>query len=167
MANYYEDIGPIGSQKVRMQFGPVDVEEGEPSQVPGDEHIREMVVIFNYDDLPTFSTNQMVLAIPSNSQIVDARLGIITPFAGGTSIAVGTYTRAGVEIDLDGLVTAAQGALANLTPAGKWIVGTGAQVGAGIGSNDGNLVVTAVGTFTAGKAKLLVRYLPLLDHAAQ
>lgn len=96
--------------------------------------------------------------IPANAKIVSAEVFVTEAFAGGTSIIVGLDSRnTGIAIDSDGLVNATDGAVAKLT-AGAAVTGTGALVGTAIGSVEGILTVTGSGTFTAGKAKILVEY---------
>lgn len=102
--------------------------------------------------------DELFQKIPSGSQVQVAKVKVLTAFAGGTSIAVGTHQPSGTVIDADGLVTAAQGAVANLT-ANAYITGTGAQVGASPGlANDAVVSITAVGTFTAGELSIEVEY---------
>jgi hypothetical protein len=76
--------------------------------------------------------------------------------AGGTSIAVGLFTEAGAEIDLDGLLTATNGATANLG-ANVDLAGTGALLGTAV-TQKGYIGITTVGTYTAGKGRVLIRY---------
>lgn len=140
----------------------------------------EVVYNFDYLNLPVESAvDSLVHTIPAGALIRKCYLVVTTAFADGTSIEVGTATPAGVAVDVDGLITPAQGAVANLT-AGAVISGRGAQVvdayaADGLASGDADGVyaagatgpianvasqvrVTATGTFTAGAAKLIVEY---------
>lgn len=76
--------------------------------------------------------------------------------AGGTSIAVGTFGVDGTAIDADGLVTATNGAVANLSANNKQ-AGSGALVGGGVTAKSYVGMVVA-GTFTAGKGEMVLRF---------
>jgi len=134
---------------------------------------------FTYDNLPAWSATNVndacIPVIPAYAVIKEATLLVTTPWAGGTSIEVGTFLAStGVAVDADGLIPAAVGVVANLNAAGEGVYGTGAQVvppltgdaSTGIiaatqttGAAAVVIGVVAVGTFTAGKAKLIVTYL--------
>lgn len=129
--------------------------------------LKYMVVDINYNDLPTFTadlnndgTNEAFDDndgyIPAGSFITDAYLIVETAFAGGTSYNIGTYNKAGSAIDADGIDAAvATAALA----ANLAVVCNGAQVRTTtLITADAYLVVAATGTFTAGKAKLIIEY---------
>lgn len=135
-------------------------EPGYPGTTAEKTIEREIVIRFNYDNLPNYSsTDASVLSIPKGSVIVSASLQVETAFAGGTSYAVGLYDSAGNAIDADGLITDANAPVANINAQYKVVVGSGALVGAvSSTSADGQIVVTATGTFTAGRAKLVVKY---------
>jgi hypothetical protein len=148
---------------VRNFYGPRSAEDKLPALIKTEGYTKEMVVDFNFDDLPTYSADgSMVLEIPADSLILSARLHVKTAGVGGTSLAMGLYTSAGVEIDLDGFVTAAAGAAANLTE-DAWLIGGGALVGATIGATAGQIVVTEAGTFTSGAYRLIVEYVQPLS----
>lgn len=76
--------------------------------------------------------------------------------AGGTSVAVGTFQVNGTAIDADGLVTAVNGATADLI-ANARVAGTGAQVATGV-TQAAYIALVTVGTFTAGKGTLIIKY---------
>jgi len=109
------------------------------------------------------SGNNMIPIIPASAYILRASLEIITAFAGGTSIAVTPVSAVdgSTVITAGGFITATQGALANLTPAGTIIIGTGASVSAqvNLGGADAEVKVVVVGTMTAGRAKIVIEYL--------
>lgn len=175
MANTYEVL--FGG--VLQQYGPVDSDKKFPSVEKMFGEKRVMVLDFTYDQLPTVSTtNNLVLAIPAYSVITDCVLQVITPFAGGTSYDIGLQTRAGVEIDNDGLFAGV--ALADIDAIGDTPLANGALLPAyagttpairkvlvDIGANDGQVVAVATGTFTAGRARLYLEYMPLTEYAAQ
>ena len=77
--------------------------------------------------------------------------------AGGTSVAVGTFTLDGTAIDADGLLTATEGAVAALTANTKVAGSSGAQLGAGV-TQAAYVAMTVAGTFTAGKGRVVIRY---------
>lgn len=83
-------------------------------------------------------------ALPSGCKIISQDVIVTEDPAGGTSYEVGTFNENGTAIDTDGIRTAA-GA-------------NGAQVGTQLASNQ-FVTVTTVGTYTAGKVKIVVRYL--------
>lgn len=76
--------------------------------------------------------------------------------AGGTSLSAGLYQVDGTAIDADGLVTAANGATANLSANAK-VTGSGADVGTAV-TEKAYVAVTTAGTFTAGKGTLEIVY---------
>lgn len=109
--------------------------------------------------------------IPANASITEAYLVFGEAAAGGTSITVGLYQEDGTAIDADGLVTATEGVIANMTK-GDRIVGAGALIAdasgdAGIGANAGFVGISTVGTFTAGRGKLVIRYVNTVPLPAE
>ena len=142
---------------VPQTFGPSVQPDNVSREAQDASPVRTIEHYFKYDALPAASANLPVV-IPAYSQIVEARLETRVAFAGGTSYNIGLQTTAGVEIDNDGLFAATP--LASINAKGKWVVGAGALIGAGIGANGGQLVAAATGTFTAGEARLIVRYIP-------
>lgn len=140
-------------------FGVRDVEDLRGGAVSSDGMVEQVVLDFDYDDLPTNSaTDGRVLTIPANAIILNSRLYVKTAAADGVSYTIGLNQADGTAIDADGLHTAAQLVTASLT-AGAWLVGSGALVGATIGSAAGQIVVAASGTFTAGSYRLVVEYM--------
>jgi hypothetical protein len=113
---------------------------------------------FNYNDLPVASDDTLGVSLPAYAKIVAARLEVLTPFAGGTSYNIGLYTSAGVAIDADGIDAAV--ATAAIDARGDVVVCDGALVNGvlSIGDTAGKLTVAATGTYTAGKARLVVEY---------
>lgn len=89
--------------------------------------------------------------IPAGCIITEARAVVKVAAAGGTSVAVNVYAADGTLLLANGLITAAQGALANidaLTDAP--ITGTGATLNTVLAAN-GYVSAVTVGTFTAGQ----------------
>jgi hypothetical protein len=180
--NTYSTNKPANaSNGVNVAYGPTFTQKKFPTEPAVFGMRRQHVVRFKYDDLPTATTDELVLALPAYSEITSVKLGVITAFAGGTSYDIGLQTRAGVEVDNDGLFNDL--ALASINAKGKWAVGNGAlaPVGtvntsdagvaadpvtfstSGVGANDAVVVVTATGTFTDGEAMLIIEYTPLMD----
>lgn len=115
---------------------------------------------FSFDDLPVFDIDALALRLPENSIMKRAVLKVVTPFAGGTSLAVGTVQADdGTVIDADGLIAAT--VTANIDAVGDVVVGAGAQLDSNV-LLQSQVAVVAVGTFTAGKAILTVDYEPQL-----
>jgi hypothetical protein len=129
---------------------------------------------FSYDDLPDENTAFKHL-IPANAAILRAELVVLTAFAGGTSYDIGLVQDGGSAIDADGIDAAI--ALASINAVGARVRCDGALVAAEtvdatsasttepliysqptIGSNAGSVKVAATGTFTAGKARLVIEY---------
>ena len=122
---------------------------------------KEIKYSFDYTDLPSVdSGNDMVIAIPAGAKVVSAELFVGAAWVGGTSVAIGLTDKDGTANDPDGLITATQGATANLT-LGAIITGTGTLVGI-VGDATATQVVSSlvVGTYTAGDATLIVKYVP-------
>lgn len=145
---------------VRNIFGPVDAKDNNVPSKATKLKTEVYVCDFRYDDLPAASsTDEGRLVIPAKSFIVSARLEVLEAFAGGTSYNIGTEQADGTDIDVDGLFAAL--ALASIDTVGKWAVGAGALVGAVSSLTlDSHLVAVATGTFTAGRARLIVEYIP-------
>jgi hypothetical protein len=132
-----------------------------------DEVIKFAVWTFDYDDLPTYGTSNLQMVIPANARILSAKLEIITGFTSTsttTDLLVGLYTSAGVAIDADGLITAAQATQTTIATAGNVIDGAsgtpGALINVTIGATAGELVVAgSAADLTAGRARLIVEYI--------
>lgn len=107
--------------------------------------------------------------LPAHASVVRATVHSTETAAGGTSFAVGTFTLAGAAIDADGIITDTEAVTANLV-VGDRVYGNGAYVAAtagtnGIGSADGYVAITATGTFTAGKGRIVIEYLDSVTDA--
>ena len=101
------------------------------------------------------------VTVPAGSAVVGVLVKVGAAWVGGTKVEVGDAT------DPDGFITAAQGATAELT-VGKTIVAAGAYAVGDAATNAGlgkvyaaatDLTVTITGTFTAGSADVIVRYI--------
>jgi hypothetical protein len=127
-----------------------------------------MVADINFDDLPTFTTDlnndgtnngfsDQDAYIPSGSYITRAWIIVETAFASGTSYDIGLYNQAGSVIDADGIDAAV--AVADMG-ANEAVDCDGQLVGTqDLLTADAYLVVAATGTYTAGKAKLVIEYI--------
>lgn len=140
---------------LRVFFGRADTKNAEAGAVETKGKVRQISMDLHYD-LEKTEADVKSAVIPAGARIISAVAVVDTAFAGGTSVAVGTITTDGVTADADAVVTDTEAALANLT-AGAVITGAGALIGATT-SADVNLTYTTTGTFTAGKATLLVEY---------
>lgn len=136
--------------------------------------IKRAVWTFDYDDLPAGAANNIGLSIPANSTIVSAKLRIVTAFASTsttTDLTIGLEESDGTDIDLDGLITAAQATQTAIAVAGAIIDGAsgtaGALIGKTIGTAAGELVVTPnVDDLTAGRGEMIVEYMTVSPTAA-
>jgi len=101
--------------------------------------------------------------IPANSKITSVQYVSGETAVGGTAITVGLYQKTGTVISANGLITATEGAVANLA-LGKIVTGagtlaTGTSGSDSVGVNDAYLGITPTGTFTAGRGRLIVHYI--------
>lgn len=152
-------------RRAATHYGPRNIEDKLASKYVGERGEEILEVAFSYDDLPTYGADEANLRIPANARIKEATLRVITAFAGGTSYNIGLYQSDGTVIDADGIDAAV--ATAAIDAVGETVACDGALVAntAGIGSADGQIVLAATGTYTAGKAVLRVVYEPLYDRA--
>jgi hypothetical protein len=109
----------------------------------------------------TYQSSGAVIDLPAGTVVLDAILEVGTAWVGGTKVELGDGT------DPDGWISATQGATANLT-IGASIVAGGAYAIGDAATNRGlgkvyaaadTLDVTITGTFTAGTATIVVRYI--------
>ena len=108
--------------------------------------------------------------LPANSSVLRVTIVVSVAAAGGTSITLGTFGLTGSAIDADAFLTAAgSGVIASFDTVGARTYGDGALLAttaetAGVGTADAYVALTAAGTFTAGKGKILIEYIdPLVD----
>jgi len=128
-----------------------------------------LVFDLNFDDLPTYTADlnndgtnngfsDSDAYVPAGSYITRAWIVVETAFAGGTSYDLGLYQQDGTVIDADGLdaaVAVADMAAAEAVDMNGQLVATQDS----IGTADGYVVVAATGTYTAGKAKVIIEYI--------
>lgn len=109
----------------------------------------------------TYQSSGAAIELPAGAVVLDAVLKVGTAWAGGTKVELGDGT------DPDGWISATQGAVANLTT-GATIVAGGAYAIGDAATNRGlgkvyasadTLDVAITGSFTAGTATIVVRYI--------
>jgi hypothetical protein len=136
--------------------------DGSKGAEAADDLYKWAVWDFDYNNLPTYGSNNLQHVIPANATIVSAELLIDTAFASTsttTDLDIGLYTSAGVEIDANGLVTATEATQTAIAVENSRIVGAGALVNKGIGAAAGELKVTpTVNDLTAGAGRVVVKY---------
>lgn len=147
---------------VNNHYGPRATNSKFGGDLTGDGLTKIAVWQFSYNDLPDASTSKMEQVIPANAKIISARMEILTAFTSTsttTDLTVGLQTSAGTEIDNDGLITAANATQTTIGSAGL-ITGTGALVGATIGTTAGELTVApSVDDLLTGEARVIVEYI--------
>ena len=139
---------------------------------------EEMEIVFDLTQLPAGTTsfttdinndgvkdgfNTGDSRFPANSVLTGGYLVMTEAAVGGTSMTVGTYQLNGTAVNATGILTATAGAVANLNAVGKRTTLDGALVTAGPGvAGVGTLAayagITTQGTFTAGKGRMIIRY---------
>ena len=149
VANYY------GVRTTNGKFG------GQQSTKEG--VVKSAIWDFDYNDLPSFGTSGLHFQIPANATIVSATLYVDVAFTSTsttTDLLVGLYTGAGVEIDADGLITAANATQTAIGTAGNVVAGSGALVGKTTGSAAGELVVApSTADLLTGAGRIVVEYI--------
>jgi hypothetical protein len=131
-----------------------------------DDKIKTAIWTFDYDNLPTSSTNtDWTLTLPAGAIPLEAYFQVNTAFAGGTSYDIDFVDSAGnaigsgtdklwdliALIEIDTSVTVVSSNLHGGTNSGNAMFVPLASAG--------QLKVTAAGTFTAGNGSVIVRYL--------
>jgi hypothetical protein len=112
--------------------------------------------------------------IPARAAILRAYLVASETAAGGTTIDVGLFQAGGTVIDVDALydgVATADMAVGEVTAGNGALVLHAATLGANrtgvasVGANDAYVSITAAGTFTAGKGRIVVEYFDPLPRS--
>lgn len=151
---------------VRNSYGPRTTNNKFGGKLPGDGGIKQLEYVFSYDDLPAASLLEMEHLMGDNALIVDANFEVIVGFAGGTSYDIDVVDTAGGAIGTGEDKLWDLLAVADINVAGERSVSSTHG-----GTNSGNalnvqlvspaqLQVVATGTFTAGKARILIDYIP-------
>lgn len=137
-------------------FGPNYAERNVAGVYDTDGAVKEAVLQI------TYQSSGAVVALPANSAVLDVLVTVGTAWVGGTKVEIGDAS------DADGWISATQGATANLTAGaelragGAYAVGgtdTSAKALAKVYAAATNITATITGTFTAGTATVLVRYI--------
>ena len=152
---------------VSKQFGVRSTDMKYGGQVDGDCLRKTAVWDFNYDSLPVGGATNQEHVIPANSVILSAKLRIITAFTSTsttTDLTVGLEQSGGTDIDVDGLITAAQATQTTIAVAPSVIDGASgtpaALINATIGTADGELIVqSSAADLLTGRAQVIVEYL--------
>ena len=132
-----------------------------------DEVIKFAAWTFDYNDLPAGGTSNLQMSIPAGARILGAKLEIITAFTSTsttTDLTIGLEKADGTDIDLDGLITAAQATQTTIATAGNIIDGASGTpaglINVTIGTSAGELIVTpSAADLLTGRARLIVEYL--------
>ena len=147
-------------------YGRREVEDVLGSKYAGTNGLNVFNYVFSYDNLPVATLDEAQQRIPANSFIVSATLRVLTPIDGTTpTLTIGLVEKDGTTIDADGIDAAI--AESALDAIGETVLCDGALVAklVGIGTEDGQLVVTTGGTVTAGKFSLEIIYRQLEARA--
>ena len=150
------------SRRAATHYGPRGIEDRLPSRHAHVAGVHKLVYTFSFDDLPTFSLDAANLKVQGAAVIKSAHIRVLDAAVGGTSYNFGLYQPDGTLIDIDGIDAAI--ATATLV-AGAHIVCDGDLIGVEIGADEGQLVVTPTGTFTAGKYELVLEIEERLPRA--
>ena len=140
-------------------FGPNYAERQAAGVAERDGDVKEAHLDITYQS--TLGSSGAKVTVPAGSLVKNVYLRVNTAWAGGTSLAFGDAGGTGSWI------TATQGALANLTPAGARIQAQGAyaytategQLPPKAYASATDLYFTVVGTMTAGAATVVVEYI--------
>lgn len=155
-------------RNVENHYGPRVTNKKFGGVLPSRGPVRTAVWDFNYDDLPVSdATNKMVLRIPANTYIIEAYFQVITAFAGGTTYDIdlvetdGTAIGTGEDKLWDALALASIDATEVIAEL-KSSTSAGTNAGNALMAKtdaEGQLQVVATGTFTAGRARIVIEYL--------
>ena len=115
---------------------------------------KEAFWTFDSNNFPAAGLNGIQAEIPKGALIKGARLEVLENFVGGTSLVIGFAEADGTAIDADGIL---ETTLTAALVAGADLAGDGALIDDRL-AETGELVVTPTGTFTAGKARLVLEY---------
>ncbi len=144
---------------VTQHFGPRKTDGRYGGQVVTQGMIKEQIIRIRYNELPD-GTSAKSPIIPARATIVSAMFHVKTAFAGGTSYKVGVYDAStGAAVDDDSIFTAANLPLASINADGAVVVGSGADINGDVGSVPVRVGIVAAGTFSAGYAEIIIRYM--------
>jgi hypothetical protein len=148
---------------VRNYYGPRVTEDLYGGAIKTEGHVQQLEYRFQYDNLPVYEANgAAALVIPAYSLIVSAKIFCKVALLTSTAMTVGLVdTVDGSAIDVDGMISAANGAVADMS-LGAWVIGTGALIGntVDMGALDGQVSVATTGSApTAGDFHLVIEYI--------
>jgi hypothetical protein len=152
------EIGP--KRGVANHYGP----RGTDGQYGGQDNsvgkVKEASWTFDWDKLPAYTASNLEMQLPANATVLHAHLRVITAAtsSGTANMTVGLTTTAGVVVDADGLLTAANATWALVQVKGNRIAGTGALVAKTIGASACEITVASAAALTAGRFELVVQY---------
>lgn len=104
-------------------------------------------------------------SLPPGSSVVRVTWVTTEAAVGGTSWVLGTYLQDGTIVSANNLMTATEAVTANAASVGARIFGAGAYVSAtagtaGTGTVPEYIAAKVTGTFTAGKGRVVIEYIP-------
>ena len=149
---------------VEVHYGVRDTENSLGGELSTKGANKELVLTFDFDDLPSGSNAGLAAQLPANCSILSARLEVLTGFTSTsttTDLLIGvTDADGGSNItDADGLIAAAEATQTAIATAGNIVTGAGAMVGTTIGAEAGVVTVApSVDDLTAGKGRVVVEY---------
>lgn len=146
-----------------QNYGPKVVNEGLPNTVETYGVEKQYEVYFDYADvtagLPTVNaaTDAAAVGIPNGALVTRAYLNVTTAFAStaSTTLQLGFQTETGGTVDADGLDSIA----VTLLTDESWHVLDGADIGVATTVDTQVSIDDAVGTFSAGEARLVIFYI--------
>src|SRR5574343_1075622 len=161
---------------VQVHYGARATNGKYGAKFSSDTNEKTVEWVFSYDDLPGPGTSSMQAVIPAYAKLLSCYIEVLEPFTGGTSYDIGLQQDGGTEIENDGLFDELP--IASINARGKIVKGGGALLPAStvdtsdtgaagdvvstamvsIGANAGELKVAATGSFTGGKARLILKY---------
>lgn len=150
-------------RRAATHYGTREIEDVIGSVYPTDSGHEVLEYVFSFDDLPVAGLDAAILQIPANAVVKSASIDVITAMTGSSgTLTLGLRQPDNTVIDADGIDAAvAQAALV----INARIACDGALIGATIGVNAGQLVVTSGGTVTAGKFLVRIEYEPTRQRA--
>ena len=143
------------SDGLKIVYGAPEAIQG--GGIPSKGLRKELKVTVDFDDLPNAGAKgDDDIFVPAGAIVESCKLVTGTAFAGGTTVTIGFYNKAGTAIDADGIdATIATAALTGNTV----IVNDGAlSTNKHVGTVDAYVGATAAGTYTAGSADLIITY---------
>lgn len=166
----FENSSTLG---VANHYGPRSTNGKFGAGMP-DDVIKYASWTFSYNDLPGDGYDDMNIFVPAGAVILEGYFQVITAFTGGTSYDIDFVDAAGsaigtgsdklwdalllAEIDSSAVGTAIKSSTHTGTNSGNVLAGFAAGADC-ILASDGQLKVAATGTFTAGKARIIVSYI--------